>query len=400
MFNDRIYKQVHGCAMGSPVSRVVANLCMEEIEESAISISSIRPKIWKRYVDDSFCIIGKNDVSAFHDTLNSIDPNISFTIETECNGNISFLDTLFSRRNGVIVVNVYRKPTHTDRYLDFYSHHNRQHKVSTASSLLHRALNLPNSSQGKKRELNYVQAALESNGYPSRFIKSIHARKTQASTTNVSPEELVGMFFKMVEPTESRKSFTSLPYIKGVTEPLTRIFKKHDVTVVNKPFTTLQQQFPVPKFRPSMESQTNVIHKIPCTSCSWCYIGETGRAFNTRKKEHLRNTKTAAKGSRIANHAWSNNQAIDFENASVIDKGTFRTRKTLEAWHTSVTPNADNNSCPLPGQYSLLFNKYSLIFYILIILQCTFLFKFSHRFLTIHFTHRRLQFGQSKAHSF
>ena len=166
------------------------------------------------------------------------------------------------------------------------------------------------------------------------------------------------MFFKMVESTESRKSFTSLPYSKGVTDPLTRILKKHDVTVVNKPFTTLQQQFPVPKFRPSMESQTNFVYKIPCTSCSWCYIGETGRAFNTRKKEHLRNTKTTAKGSRIANHAWSNNHAIDFENASVIDKGTFRTRKTLEVWHISVTPNADNNSCPLPGQYSILFNKY------------------------------------------
>ena len=102
----------------------------------------------------------------------------------------------------------------------------------------------------------------------------------------------------MVEPTESRKSYASLPYIKGVTEPLTRILKKHDVTVVNKPFTTLQQQFPALKLRPSMESQTNAVFKIPCTNCLWCYIGETGRAFNTRKKEHLRNTKTAAKGSR------------------------------------------------------------------------------------------------------
>ena len=166
------------------------------------------------------------------------------------------------------------------------------------------------------------------------------------------------MFFKMVEPTESHKSFASLPYIKGVTEPLTRILKKHDVTVVNKPFTTLQQQFPAPKFRSSMESQTNVVYKIPCTNCSWCYIGETGRAFNTRKKEYLRNTKTAAKGSRFANHAWSNNHVIDFENASIIDKGTFGTRKTLEAWHTKVTLNADNNSCPLPGQYNILFNKH------------------------------------------
>ena len=48
-------------------------------------------------------------------------------------------------------------------------------------------------------------------------------------------------------------------------------------------------------------------------------------------------------------HAWSNNYAIKFENASIIDKGTFRTRKTLQAWHTKVKPDADNNSCRLPG---------------------------------------------------
>ena len=109
------------------------------------------------------------------------------------------------------------------------------------------------------------------------------------------------MFFKMVEPTESRKSLASLPYIKGVTEPLTCVIKKHDVTVENKPLTTLQQQFPAPKFRPSLDSQIDVVYKIPCANCLWCRIGETGRAFNTRKKkEHFRNVKTAAKGSRIA----------------------------------------------------------------------------------------------------
>ena len=242
VFNDIIYKQVHGCAIGSPVSPVVANLCMEEIEESAISNSSVPPTIWKRYVDDSFCIIGKDDVSAFHDTLNPIDINTSFTIETDCNGTIAFLDTLVSRRNGVIVVDVYRKPTHTDRYLDFNSHHDNRHKASSASTLLHWALSLPNSSEGKKRELNYVHAALESNGYPSKFIKNIHVKRTRSSTTNVSPDELVGMFFKMVEPIESRKSFASLPYIKGVTEPLTCVLKKHDVTVVNKPFISIYLQ--------------------------------------------------------------------------------------------------------------------------------------------------------------
>ena len=200
----------------------------------------------------------------------------------------------------------------------------------------------------------HVYAALESNGYPSKLIHDLQTKKTRPPP-NLSPEELVGMFFNLVESSESRKSFASLPYIKGVTEPLTRVLKKYDISVTNKPMNTLQQQFPAPKFRPAPDLQTNVVYKIPCVDCSWCYIGETGRAFNTRRKEHLRNVKTAAKGSRIANHAWSHDHFIDFNNASVIDKGSFRTRKTLESWHSMVTPNADNNSCPLPGQYNILF---------------------------------------------
>ena len=83
IYDDKIYKQIHGCAMGSPVSPVVANLCMEAIEEMAINTSEVQPKVWKRYVDDSFCIIKRDAVNSFHTTLNSIDPHISFTIEEE-----------------------------------------------------------------------------------------------------------------------------------------------------------------------------------------------------------------------------------------------------------------------------------------------------------------------------
>ena len=46
-----------------------------------------------------------------------------------------------------------------------------------------------------------------------------------------------------------------------------------------------------------------------------------------------------------------------FDNSNVIDKGSFRIRKTLEAWHTSATKHADNNSKPIPNQYCILFKK-------------------------------------------
>lgn len=67
--NNCIYKHVHGCAMGSPVSPIVANLCMEVVKELAINTSTVAPRVWKRYVDDSFVIIKKDAVSSFHDAF-------------------------------------------------------------------------------------------------------------------------------------------------------------------------------------------------------------------------------------------------------------------------------------------------------------------------------------------
>ena len=39
--------------VSGPVSAVIANLCMESFEEQAITTSSYKPRIWKRYVDDT-----------------------------------------------------------------------------------------------------------------------------------------------------------------------------------------------------------------------------------------------------------------------------------------------------------------------------------------------------------
>ena len=230
-------------------------------------------------------IIKKDAVFSFHDTLNACDPKISFTIELENNGQIAFLDTLVSRRNGVAAIDIFRKPTHTDRYLDFSSHHAKEHKISTASTLLFRASNLPSSFEGKTRGTNHVRTALEANGYPPAVISNILNKKPPPSTVP-PPEELVSMFFKWADPSNTYQGFACLPYNLGLTKPLTRLLRKNDIRVVNKPLKTLQQEFPSPKFRQPSDLQCNVVYKIPCKDCPWNYIGETGRCFQTRKKEH------------------------------------------------------------------------------------------------------------------
>ena len=129
-------------------------------------------------------------------------------------------------------------------------------------------------------------------------------------------------------------NYTVLPYINGISQPLTRLLEKHDIRVVNKPLKTLQQEFPSPKSRPPIDLQSNVVYKISCADCPWSYVGENGRCFETRRKEHMRNIKSYARGN-IAKHAWSENHYIDFYNSQVIDKVSSRIRKTLESWHTA-----------------------------------------------------------------
>ena len=56
--------------------------------------------------------------------LNGVRPEIQFTMESEKDGiKLPFLDCNVTRQeNGELTVSVYRKGTHTDRYLNFNSH--------------------------------------------------------------------------------------------------------------------------------------------------------------------------------------------------------------------------------------------------------------------------------------
>ena len=139
-------------------------------------------------------------VTTFHNLLISIEPHVTFTIEQEYEGRLAFLDTLTTRNNGTITSDVHRKPTHTDRYLDYHSHQDKNHKISTAVTLLHRATTLPNTEEGKIRETKHVTDALISNSYPMKFISEIKKKQAFKEKSTPTPEELVGVFFALTDP--------------------------------------------------------------------------------------------------------------------------------------------------------------------------------------------------------
>lgn len=86
--------------MGSPLSPVVTNLYMEAFEQEAIERALDKPKLWVRYVDDTFVIWqhGQDKLESFIEHLNSVCDTIKFMMEIEQNGQLSFLDVLVEKR--------------------------------------------------------------------------------------------------------------------------------------------------------------------------------------------------------------------------------------------------------------------------------------------------------------
>ena len=108
--------------MGSPVSLVVGNVVLEDWEQKALNTFPQQPRLYHRFVDDTIEALKRTQISQFHYHLNSKNQDIQFIVERYKENGIPFLDTLNTvSDNGTISTTVYRKSTHSNRYLQFTS---------------------------------------------------------------------------------------------------------------------------------------------------------------------------------------------------------------------------------------------------------------------------------------
>lgn len=123
--------------MGSPISVVIAELVMQNIEAKIFQNDAFDILLWRRYVDDCFVIVRNDQIDPLLSFINSINDNIKFTCELEQNSKLPFLDLLIMRNNdGSLNFTVYRKPTNSGKYLDFCSYSHHSHKMSVIRSLV------------------------------------------------------------------------------------------------------------------------------------------------------------------------------------------------------------------------------------------------------------------------
>ena len=212
-FQGKLYEQKDGAAMGSPISPIAANIFMEDFENRALATSPCTPKIWKRFVDDAFTIIKKNQKQTFLEHLNSINNNIQFTSEDPGeDGSIPFLDMLIiPDGEGRLKTTVYRKPTHTNQYLHWDSHHDIPSKYSKIGILFHRAKTICSEPKQLQEEEEHLYKSLKRCKYPTwalnrvkmRSQTTLHKKKKNSRNTNVNQEQ---------------KTHITVPYHQGLSE--------------------------------------------------------------------------------------------------------------------------------------------------------------------------------------
>ncbi|CAH8290449.1 unnamed protein product, partial [Heterobilharzia americana] len=98
------------------------------------------------------------------------------------------LDCRIKRRiDGGLDTTVYRKPTHSNRYLDFKSSHPVSVKAGLVKCLNNRAEKLTSHCKDLNKELKHIKEALITNNYPHHFIKKFtRTHKKQNNNTNTN----------------------------------------------------------------------------------------------------------------------------------------------------------------------------------------------------------------------
>ena len=146
------------------------------------------------------------------------------------------------------------------------------------------------------------------------------------------------------ENTEPTK-YISIPYIPQTSETLRRIFSSHNIKCAFYSNNTLRKSLSKPKDKVPLDKQNNIVYQIPCNDCPATYIGESKRTFDQRSKEHKRAVKNGdTEKNEIADHCWSQNHSMNWENRKIIDRETYTTARKIKETIHSIADNNHINS--------------------------------------------------------
>nr|VZI50458.1 unnamed protein product [Spirometra erinaceieuropaei] len=333
-FDGTIYEQVKGTPMGSPISGLIAEAVLQRLE--SLVFRHHRPKFWARYVDDTFVVIERDQALTFKEQLNAVFPDIQFTMEEEENNQLAFLDVLVCRKDcGGLKTKVFRKATNTTQILNFNSNHPISHKRSCVRALYRRVETHCSEMEDKVAESQYLRRVMRANGYPRNFVNQC-IRKGHQRPNPTSP-----------------KFWRALPYVKNVSEAVSRLLTPLGVGVAHRPEATIRRQLMRPEDPLLRQETSGVVYRIWCSCGQSNYVGETGRLLRTRLAEHATAVRRGDANSQVAAHSTGPGHIFKFQEAEILARGDNRvSREQIESWFSGLQSINKHNDLPVP--YSVL----------------------------------------------
>ena len=282
IYNNINYLQLDGLPMGSPLSSLISEIFLQSIENQFIEQLKQQYNIlfYGRYVDDILIIYNNNhdNTNNILTAFNKIHPKLKFTVESEINNEINYLDLTIKRYNNSLQYSIYRKPTTSKLSINSQSIQPSSHKFANFRFLLNRLNNIPLTKKHYKIELDNILEVARYNNYPSYKIhqmnysikNKINLRKITTLTSKEQPNK-----------------FHTLTYFGELSDKIKHVFSKQNINIafkVNNRDNFLLKNKNDHGKRYELESG---IYKLNCP-CGSSYVGKTFRQFKRRIYEHSR----------------------------------------------------------------------------------------------------------------
>lgn len=355
-FNNEIYKQTDGVAMGNPLGPTLANAFLAYYESTWIENcpSEFKPIMYRRYIDDTFITFASPEhVALFLNYLNSQHNNIEFTYETEEDNKLNFLDVMIEKTATNFCTSIYRKPTYTGLTTKFNSNIPIQYKKNLICTLVTRAFNICSSFQNIHLELDKLRHTLKANGFPLNFTDTYIGKQLEKL---MNPPPIITTVNKVsvhfIFPFLGSHSF-------GLKNKLRKLISEHypqvSLRVIFKPTNLLSHYF---KFKDNIPDAllSSVVYKFNCSICNSAYIGQTKRHLATRIAEHRGlSVRTALPLSRppfsaVRDHSEASGHPLSHSDFSVLFSSTDDSaRLVAESLLThSLKPNLGTHESSTP----------------------------------------------------
>nr|XP_022905894.1 uncharacterized protein LOC111417759 [Onthophagus taurus] len=313
-FDGQYYTYDKGLPMGSPLSGLMADIFLNNLEEKMIN-NNKNPYnnniiMWQRYVDDVLVVLNTKEdhiTKNLHAYINTLHENIQFTLETEQDNRINFLDITIIKTDNELQFKIFRKKTQTDIVIPQDSNHEYTHKLAAFRAYTHRALHTRLQEDEMKKETTIIKQICKNNGYKPDIIDKIIIRQKNKETRNT--------LTTLSQNQENKyKTYIALEYQGDINGKMRKIFEKYNIKLTSKSNNTIGQLLLNNKDKIN-KLDNNGIYKLTCDTCQATYIGETGRSLRTRIKEHKNQQKSNFGRHLIFN---KNHQFDENKNATII----------------------------------------------------------------------------------